>query len=346
MLRSGLALAGPDARASSSTTSRAGSGGGDAVAVSSGTAALHLGVRALGWGEGDEVVTTPLSFVASANCLLYEGAKPVFCDIDPVTLNIDPTPRRPRSGDAHGGHPAGPHLRLPGRPAGAVASSPPSSGSAMLEDACAGARAPSTGTGAQDRRRGQPRDLRLLRQQADDDGGGRHPRHARTRRSPSGSRSERNQGRAPDMDEVEHDRIGFNYRLTDLQAAIGIAQVERLDELLDARDDVAAALPRAAHAARRRARRRGRRPTTSSCPCENAATSGAAGSSSSSSCRRDRPRRGDRLARASRASPPRPTCPASTCCRPTASGSASRAASSRSPSASPSARSRCPSSPR
>src|SRR5919198_3101166 len=62
----------------------------DAVAVSSGTAGLHLGVRALGWGPGDEVVTSPFSFVSSANCLLYEGAVPVFCDIDPVTLNIDP----------------------------------------------------------------------------------------------------------------------------------------------------------------------------------------------------------------------------------------------------------------
>src|SRR5262249_26052072 len=63
----------------------------DAVAVSSGTAALHLGVRALGWGPGDEVLPSPLSFVASANCLLYEGARPVFCDVDPETLNLDPT---------------------------------------------------------------------------------------------------------------------------------------------------------------------------------------------------------------------------------------------------------------
>src|SRR6266487_1279997 len=62
----------------------------DAVAVSSGTAALHLGVRALGWGPGDEVITSPFSFVASANCLLYEGAIPVFCDVDPVTLELDP----------------------------------------------------------------------------------------------------------------------------------------------------------------------------------------------------------------------------------------------------------------
>ena len=62
----------------------------DAVAVSSGTAALHLCVRALGWGPGDEVLTSPFSFVASANCLLYEGVRPVFCDVDPETLNIDP----------------------------------------------------------------------------------------------------------------------------------------------------------------------------------------------------------------------------------------------------------------
>ena len=66
----------------------------DAVAVSSGTAALHLGVRALGWGPGDRVITTPFSFVASANCLLYEGVTPVFCDIDPLTLNLDPSAAR------------------------------------------------------------------------------------------------------------------------------------------------------------------------------------------------------------------------------------------------------------
>ncbi|KAA0271903.1 MAG: DegT/DnrJ/EryC1/StrS aminotransferase family protein, partial [Acidobacteria bacterium] len=63
----------------------------DAVAVSSGTAALHLAVRGQGWGPGDEVVTTPLSFIASSNCLLYEGARPRFCDVDPATLTIDPS---------------------------------------------------------------------------------------------------------------------------------------------------------------------------------------------------------------------------------------------------------------
>src|ERR1043166_124334 len=61
-----------------------------AVAVNSGTSALHLCVRAAGIGSGHEVITTPFSFVASTNCLLYENAVPVFVDIDPMTLNISP----------------------------------------------------------------------------------------------------------------------------------------------------------------------------------------------------------------------------------------------------------------
>ena len=61
-----------------------------ASAVSSGTAGLHLGLRAVGVSDGDEVVTSPFSFVASANVVIYERARPVFADIDPVTLNLDP----------------------------------------------------------------------------------------------------------------------------------------------------------------------------------------------------------------------------------------------------------------
>jgi len=59
------------------------------TAVSNGTAALHLAVKAMGWKKGDHVFTTPISFLATSNAILYAGAKPVFVDIDPVTFNID-----------------------------------------------------------------------------------------------------------------------------------------------------------------------------------------------------------------------------------------------------------------
>ena len=65
-------------------------GGTHAIGVNSGTAGLHLCVRAAGIGEGDLVITTPFSFVASANVLLFERAVPVFVDVDPATGNIDP----------------------------------------------------------------------------------------------------------------------------------------------------------------------------------------------------------------------------------------------------------------
>ncbi|MDX6643692.1 MAG: perosamine synthetase, partial [Solirubrobacteraceae bacterium] len=74
-----------------------------ASAVSSGTAGLHLAVRAAGVEPGDEVLTTPLSFVASANCVLYEGARPVFCDIHPRTLNIDPAAAQAAVGERTAG---------------------------------------------------------------------------------------------------------------------------------------------------------------------------------------------------------------------------------------------------
>jgi perosamine synthetase len=132
----------------------------DAVAVSSGTTGLHLGVRALGWGAGDEVLTSPFSFVASANCLLYEGARPVFCDIDPVTLNLDPAAATAAVGERTRGI-------LPIHIFGYPAAMP------ELE-----ALAAERGHGF---RRGPrpPRHLRLLRQQADDHGGGRHDRPRR-----------------------------------------------------------------------------------------------------------------------------------------------------------------------
>src|SRR3989344_4768945 len=88
-LRSGVLSIGPFVEAFEKKFAKA-VGTKHAIAVSSGTAGLHLALIAAGVGKGDEVITSPFSFVASANAILYVGAKPVFVDIDPVRYNIDP----------------------------------------------------------------------------------------------------------------------------------------------------------------------------------------------------------------------------------------------------------------
>jgi perosamine synthetase len=209
----------------------------DAVAVSSGTAALHLGVRWLGWGPGDEVITSPLSFVASANCLLYEGATPVFCDIDPVTLDIDPA----AAGAALGERTAGfLPVHLFGYPAALVELERLAAerGLGILEDAC-------EALGAVDsagRTVGASGNLACFgfyanKQITTAEGGMIVPADPQ---NAAVLRSERNQGRAPDMGWLDHDRLGFNYRLSDVHAAIGVGQLERADDLLAARARVAA----------------------------------------------------------------------------------------------------------
>ncbi len=211
-------------------------GVGDAVAVSSGTAALHLGVRQLGWGAGDEVVTSPFSFVASANCLLYEGALPVFADIDPVTLNISPAAAKAAVGSRTAGllpvHIFGYPAAMPELQALAA-----QKGLGVLEDACeapGAVDADGTAVGA----RGNLATFAFYanKQITTGEGGMVVPRSAE---EAGALRSERNQGRAVDMDWLDHDRIGFNYRLSELQAALGVAQVERAAELLEARIRVA-----------------------------------------------------------------------------------------------------------
>jgi dTDP-4-amino-4,6-dideoxygalactose transaminase len=212
-------------------------GEGYAVAVSSGTAALHLAVRSAGWGEGDEVVTSPLSFVASTNCLLYEGAKPVFADIDPVTLNLDPEKAAEAIGEKTSGllpvHIFGYPADLPAF--GALAKQ---RDLGLIEDACQALGAIDKGG----KRIGMDGNLATFafyanKQMTTGEGG---VLVTPDKDVAEAVRSERNQGRAPDMDQVEHDRLGFNYRMSDLHAAIGIAQVERLEEMLNARDNVAA----------------------------------------------------------------------------------------------------------
>jgi perosamine synthetase len=208
----------------------------DAVAVSSGTAALHLGVRALGWGPGDEVVTSPLSFVASANCLLYEGATPVFCDVDPETLNVDPGAVRAALSERTVGV-------LPvdifGYPAdlGTLSSLAAERGLGLLEDACEALGAVDA-DGVTVGARGIPCAFAFYanKQLTTGEGGALIPVNGEMA---SLLRSERNQGRVGGTGRIEHDRLGFNYRLTDLAAAIGVAQLERADEIMTRRARIA-----------------------------------------------------------------------------------------------------------
>ncbi len=208
----------------------------DAVAVSSGTAALHLCVRALGWGAGDRVVTTPFTFVASANSLLYEGVEPVFADVDPVTLCIDPDQIESALDDSTVGV-------LPVHIFGWPAAMPEieriasSHGLGILEDACQ-----ALGSVCSDGRmvgsRGNASIFAFYanKQLTTGEGGMVIPADAKAAEL---ARSERNQGRAADMDTVDHERLGFNYRLSEIASAIGVAQMERLDSLLADRQRVA-----------------------------------------------------------------------------------------------------------
>jgi perosamine synthetase len=203
-----------------------------ASAVSSGTAGLHLALRSVGVAAGDEVVTSPFSFVASANAPIYEGARPIFADIDPRTLNLDPEAARAAISERTS---AILPVHIFGYPADLPAFE--AMGLPIVEDACealGAVHADGTPVGG----RGHPAVFGFYanKQLTTGEGGlvalDDPERKARID-------SERNQGRAPDMGWLDHDRLGFNYRLTDIACAIGIAQLDRLDDMLAARAQVA-----------------------------------------------------------------------------------------------------------
>jgi perosamine synthetase len=187
----------------------------------------------VGVSDGAEVITSPFSFVASANVIVYERARPVFVDIDPRTLTINPaavaaavTPRTAALLPVHiFGWPADmaalEQLELP-----------------IVEDACEalGARhSDGVVVGA----RGHPAVFAFYaNKQLTTGEGGMVTMGEEAQKVVIDS--ERNQGRAPDMDWLDHDRLGFNYRLSELACAIGIAQLARLDAMLAARARVAA----------------------------------------------------------------------------------------------------------
>jgi perosamine synthetase len=206
-----------------------------AAAVSSGTAGLHLLVHLAGAGPGDEVITSPFSFVASANCALYTGADVVFADIDPATFNLDPAAVEaaitPRTKAIVAVHIFGLPCRI--EEIRAIADR---HGIAVIEDAAEalGARRQGRMVGTT----GSPAVFAFYpnKQMTTGEGGivttDDDEVHAAIL-------SLRNQGRADAGQWLAHDRLGWNYRMDDLSAAVGLAQVERLDGILARRAEVA-----------------------------------------------------------------------------------------------------------
>lgn len=205
------------------------------VAVSSGTAGLHLCVRALGLGAGGEVLVPSFTFIAAANAVRYEGAQPVFVDIDHHTLNMDPaaaeravTPRTRALMLVHTfGRPAaiGPLLALARR-----------HGLRVIEDACEAIGASSGGAEA-----GSWGDAGVFafypnKQITTGEGGMIVTADAALARE---LRALRNQGRYPSDDWLQHSTLGWNYRLSELSCALGSAQMDRLEEILLKRERVA-----------------------------------------------------------------------------------------------------------
>ncbi len=206
-----------------------------AAAVSSGTAGLHLLCVAARIEAGDEVITSPYSFAASANCFIYEGGVPVFADIDRRTLNLDPaaveaavTPRTKAivAVDIYGYPCELDELR------GIAARH----GLALIQDACEAIGAGYRGAPLGSHGTSCVFAFYPNKQMTTGEGGVVATHSEEEWRL---LRSLRNQGRGDAGGWLEHVRLGFNYRMSDVAAALGIGQVERLDEILALRSAVA-----------------------------------------------------------------------------------------------------------
>jgi perosamine synthetase len=211
-----------------------------AVAVSSGTAGLHLCIRALGIGEGDEVIVPSFTFIAAANAVRYERATPVFADIDASTLNIDPqrieeaiTPRTRAILAVH-------TFGVPAEML-SILEIAEKHGLLVIEDACEAIGAEYRG-----RRVGSMGHAGVFafypnKQITTGEGGVVVTRdEALARRI----RALRNQGRYESDDWFQHTELGYNYRISEINCALGLAQMARLKEILQKRADVASAYHR------------------------------------------------------------------------------------------------------
>ncbi len=209
-----------------------------AVAVSSGTAGLHLTLLALNIGPGDEVIVPSFTFIAVANAVRYVGAHPVFADIDPATLNLDPSSveaaltSRTRALIA---------VHTFGRPADMAALTALASrhNLVVIEDACEAIGAQIDG-----RPIGSFGDAAVFafypnKQITTGEGGMVVTPHTETARRMAALRNHGRYESAPGAFSDAHTELGFNYRLSEIQCALGLAQLARLEQILARRDSVA-----------------------------------------------------------------------------------------------------------
>jgi perosamine synthetase len=206
-----------------------------AVAVSSGTAALHLCVRAAGIAAGDEVITTPFSYIASANCALFEGATPVFVDIDEEAMTIDPKLAEAAVTERT-------RALLPvhvfGQPCAMDELVAICAGRklALIEDACEAIGAEYKGRKVGSFGHSAVFSFFPNKQMTTGEGAIIITPDAATA---SVMRSLRNQGRDEGGAWLNHPRLGYNYRMTEMSAALGLSQLGRIEEMLTKRDAVA-----------------------------------------------------------------------------------------------------------
>jgi perosamine synthetase len=206
-----------------------------AIATSSGTAALHLLWCALGVGPGDEVITTPFSFIASSNSILFNGGRPVFVDIEPGTWQID-------AGRIEAAITSKTKALLPVDVFGSIPDMDAVWAIArthklrVLEDSCEALGATYKGRPAGTLGEAGTFGFYPNKQITTGEGG-----MIVTNDDEIAAlvRSMRNQGRDPDAGWLQHARLGFNYRLSDINCALGLAQMRRLDEILEKRARIA-----------------------------------------------------------------------------------------------------------
>ncbi|HEX3047779.1 MAG TPA: DegT/DnrJ/EryC1/StrS family aminotransferase [Bacillota bacterium] len=206
-----------------------------AVAVNSGTAALHLLVKSLEIGPGDEVLVPSFTFAASVNCILYEGATPVFVDIEPETYNLDPADLEAKITPKTKAIMA---VDVFGHPVewDAINAIAQKHRLAIIDDSCE-----ALGAEYHQQKIGRFGDAAAFafypnKQMTTGEGGIVVTNQDRIA---SLCRSMRNQGRGEMGAWLEHERLGYNYRISEMQAALGVSQLKRLETFLAKREQVA-----------------------------------------------------------------------------------------------------------